>query len=471
MNKDLEKINDFTFKIAKSGKMHVDCILYLNEKLANSLEDKAVEQVKNVATLPGIIDRSIAMSDIHVGYGFSIGGVAAFDADTGIISPGGIGFDINCGVRTIVTDLVYDDIKDKTEMLVNEIFDAVPCGVGSESKIRLTHSELDEVLKNGGKWALEKGYGDKSDVECCEESGCLKDANPTNVTPTAKARGKNQLGTLGAGNHFLEIQIVDEIKNPAIAEVFGIHKKKQVLIMIHTGSRGLGHQVCTDYIREMQKEHPDIFAKLPDKDLIYAPINSIVGKNYFSAMCASANFAWANRQIISHEIKNIFRKHFPDVTLTTLYDVAHNIAKKEKYNGRELIVHRKGATRAFGAGHLEIPEKYREVGQPVLIPGSMGTSSYILCGTNKAEDETFGSTCHGAGRTMSRFSAMKQYSADEIKKELASKHILVKSASKNGIVEEAPECYKDVDEVIKTVEGAGIAKVIVKLTPVGVIKG
>jgi len=470
MNKELEKINDFTFKIKKHGNMTVDCILYLNEKLANDLEDGAITQVKNVATLPGIIGKSIAMSDIHIGYGFSIGGVAAFSAKDGIISPGGIGFDINCGVRTLVTNLVYDDIKDKLPKIVEEIFTNVPCGVGGDGKIKLTHTELDEVLKHGGKWALEKGYGDKSDVECCEENGCMKEANSNTITPTAKARGKTQLGTLGGGNHFLEVQIVNEIENKEIAEVFGITKKNQVIIMIHTGSRGLGHQVCSDYIREMQKEHPDIFNKLPDKDLIYTPITSKVGQDYFSAMSASANFAWANRHIISHEIKQIFKKHF-DCEISTLYDVAHNICKREIYDGQEMLIHRKGATRAFGKGHLEIPLKYRSVGQPVLIPGSMGTFSYILCGTNKAEAETFGSTCHGAGRVMSRFSALNSMDIETITKELNDKHIIIKSASKKGIVEEAPACYKDVTEVIKTVEGAGIAKVIVKLSPVAVIKG
>lgn len=463
-----------SYIIEKTDNMNVQGRIFLNEKLKNMVEEDAIIQIKNVASMPGIVGEAIAMSDMHVGYGFPIGGVAAFDEKEGCITPGGIGFDINCGVRLISTNLTYDIIKDKIKDLIEILFNNVPCGIGGQSDIKLTDEELDQVLSEGAHWAVRNGYGIKEDLIFCESNGKLEGAKPSNVSHKAKARGRKQLGTLGSGNHFLEIQIVDKVENEKIAKAFGLFEN-QVVIMIHCGSRGLGHQICSDYLRKMEDEYSEIIDKLPEKDLAYAPINSKIANDYFSAMKSAANFAWCNRHIIAHKVKESIKTIFPSSKFKTVYDVAHNIAKLEEHEVegkiKKLYVHRKGATRAFPAGHNELPSDYIDFGQPVLIPGSMGTASYVLVGTQKAMKRTFGSSAHGAGRVMSRTQAKNKFRADEITKELEDQNIFVKSASWKGVSEEAPKVYKDVDEVIKSIKNAGLANVIVKLRPFGVIKG
>ncbi|OVE74798.1 RNA-splicing ligase RtcB [archaeon D22] len=461
----------------KTDKMNVPGKIFASEKLIEQMKrDNTFDQVSNGAGLPGIVSASIAMPDAHQGYGLSIGGVAAFDKNDGIITPGGIGFDINCGVRLLSTNLTKDDVEPKIKELLEVLFKNVPSGVGSESSIRLSDSQLNDVLEKGASWAVDNGYGTKEDLENAEESGSMPGCDATKISMKAKGRGRKQLGTLGAGNHFLEVQIVDEIFDKEKAEVFGITKPGQIVVMIHCGSRGLGHQVCGDYLRKMEDEYTEIIEKLPEKDLIYAPFSSKIGQDYYSAMIGSANYAWANRHVIGHFVRESFKQVFgEDTELSTVYDVAHNIAKLEKHTvdgeEKELIVHRKGATRAFAPGRMEVPEKYRVTGQPVLIPGSMGTASYILAGTKEAMEKSFGSTAHGAGRTMSRHEAMKDMRAEDVVKELESHNIHIKSASRKGIVEEAPQAYKDVDEVVKVSHDAGIGVLVAKVKPFGVIKG
>jgi len=438
-------------------------------------QDDAIKQGINVSKLPGIYTASIMCPDAHRGYGFSIGGVAAFDYETGLITPGGIGFDINCGVRLLSTNLVKNDVEPKIKALLEALFKHVPSGVGSESKIRLSDAELDDVLKKGAKWVVEKGYGTKEDVVNSEDESCMVDADPSKVSNKAKSRGRKQLGTLGAGNHFLEIQVVDEIYDDKIAAKFGIHSKGQIVVMIHCGSRGLGHQVCSDYLRKMEEENPALADSLPERDLVYAPAGTELANDYYKAMCASANFAWANRTVIAHEVREAFKELFSDVKIDTIYDVAHNIAKIEEHeidgSMKKVYLHRKGATRALGPGHKDIPEKYRDVGQPILIPGSMGTASYVLVGTKDAEKQSFASTAHGAGRVMSRFAAKKKFKGEQVKAELEKKKIYVKSASWKGIVEEAPQVYKDIDEVVKVSHESKIGELVAKVVPLGVIKG
>ncbi len=472
------KITDFEFRVEKKENMRVPLVIFATEKLLNKLdEDKSLQQGINVATLPGIQKQSIMMADAHQGYGFSIGGVAAFDLNEGIISPGGIGFDINCGVRLLTTPLTLEDIKPKIKELLEALFKNVPSGVGSESFLNLKNPELDNVLEKGARWAIENGYGFEEDLEHAEEQGEMKTADYSKVSEKAKARGREQLGTLGAGNHFLEVQFVDAIYDKKIADKFGIRERNQVCIMIHCGSRGLGHQVCSDYIRKMEDENPSLMKSLPDKDLIYAKIGTKLAEDYFKAMSAAANFAWCNRQIITHQVRKSLQQVFgiDPKEVKLVYDVAHNIAKIEEHeiNGKikKVMVHRKGATRAFPAHHPQVPKAYKDVGQPVIIPGSMGTASYLLVGTEKAMQETFGSSAHGAGRVMSRHAALGQFRGEKIKSELETHQIFVKAASWKGIAEEAPQVYKDIDEVIKITEGAGIAKSIVRLRPFGVIKG
>jgi tRNA-splicing ligase RtcB len=417
------------------------------------------------------------MPDAHQGYGFPIGGVAAFDTESGIISPGGVGFDINCGVRVLSTPLSESDVRPRIKELLEGIFQSVPCGVGGSSHIRLNEENMAAVLNKGAEWAVENGHGLPEDLRHCEEYGKINLAKPEFVSARAKARGKDQLGTLGAGNHFLEVQVVDKIYKKDVAEHFGILKEGQVVFMLHCGSRGLGHQVCSDYLRKLEEEYPAIMEKLPEKDLIYAPANSKTAQEYFGAMCSAANYAFANRQIIGNQVRKVFVKLFnvkPE-EIRVVYDVCHNMAKLEEHDidgvKKKVYVHRKGATRAFGPGKEEIPEDYRDIGQPVLIPGSMGTASWILVGTNKAMHETFGSTAHGAGRTMSRAHANRSWTGEQIKKELADNNILVRSASWRGISEEAPQAYKDVDEVVKVSHEAGIGELVARLTPIGVVKG
>jgi tRNA-splicing ligase RtcB len=470
----LKKISAYEYELPKTGGMNVPGKIFASAKLMEKIEDDALKQVANVACLPGIYKYSLAMPDLHTGYGFGIGGVAALDYKNGGLSPGGIGYDINCGVRLLRTNLKKENVYPNIKELLESLFKHVPAGLGS-SNIRISKEELDKVLAYGAKWAVDNGYGNKDDLEFCEENGCMKNANASYVSQHAKDRGFKQLATLGSGNHFLEIQYVDEIFDKKAAEAFGIKEKGQVMLMIHCGSRGLGHQVCSDYLREMEKELPYIVEKLPDRELIYAPANHELCQKYFSAMAAAANFAWCNRHIIGHQSRLAFKQIFPESELKTIYDVAHNIAKIEEHNidGKKVKVymHRKGATRAFGPGNMEIPASYRGTGQPILIPGSMGTASYVLVGTAKAEEVSFASTAHGAGREMSRHEALRNWRGEQIKSELESRNIFIKSASWKGIAEEAPGAYKDIDEVVDVSDKAGIGRKVARLKPIGVIKG
>jgi tRNA-splicing ligase RtcB len=476
---DIVKLNNYSYMIEKSGGMKVPVKIFASEILMEKMQqDNCVQQGVNVASsLPGIYGASLMMPDAHQGYGFSIGGVAAIDCKHGCISPGGIGFDINCGVRLLATSLTEDEVRPKLKHLLDVLFSKVPPGVGGQSLFKLSDEQLANVLKQGAKWCVANNYGVQDDLDNCEENGSLEGlALPEKVSQRARSRGRSQLGTLGAGNHFLEIQVVDEIVDAHIAKVFGIHKKGQVVIMIHCGSRGLGHQVCSDYLRKMEDAFPEIMASLPEKDLIYAPAQSDLAKDYFGAMCAAANFAWANRHMIGHQVRAGVQEIFgAETEVTTVYDVAHNIAKLEEHviegESRKVWVHRKGATRAFPPGHPDVPIKYRDVGQPILIPGSMGTSSYVLVGTKKAMLESFGSTAHGAGRVMSRKEANETWRGEDLKRELEEKKIFIKAASWRGVSEEAPGAYKDVSEVVKVSHDAGIGNIVVKVVPIGVVKG
>jgi tRNA-splicing ligase RtcB len=479
---NLVKIDNYRYKIPKSYKpgMRTDGVIYASERMIDKIkEDQAPEQVANVATLPGIIGNSMAMPDIHWGYGFPIGGVAAFDIEKGIISPGGVGYDINCGVRLLRTDLTLEDINNRIKDLIRALFNNVPSGVGSKGKIRIDEKEVKEVLLNGAKWALKKGYGWEEDIEKIEEHGALKGANPDKVSRRAIERGRPQLGTLGAGNHFLEIQIVEDIYDRDAAKTMGIEDVGQITIMIHTGSRGLGYQVCDDNVRVLGRVTSQYGISIPDRQLACAPIESPEGKSYFQQMACAANYAWANRQCIMHWVREAFErvlnKKAKDLGMHLIYDVAHNIAKFEEHKVgtefKKLCVHRKGATRAFVAGHKDVPAIYKNIGQPVLIPGDMGTHSYLLLGTEKAMQETFGSTCHGAGRVMSRTKALQRTQGRRIDKELEEKGIFVLSASDKVLREEVPEAYKDIDMVVDAVHQAGISRKIARMRPLGVVKG
>ena len=474
---EIKKINDVTWELPKEGTMNVPGRVFLSEELLEKVkEDKSMQQVKNVASIPGILKYSFAMPDMHMGYGFSIGGVAAFDSETGVITPGGIGFDINCGVRLLASNLTKEDLtKEKMQELLDQMFKRIPCGVGRDALLRLDDKMLDEVMVKGARWAVENNLGNDDDIVHCESNGKLDWADITKVSPKARARGRKQLGTLGAGNHFLEVQFVDKIYKKETAEKFGITKEGQVVVMIHCGSRGFGHQVCTDYLRRMEDEYAELIEKLPEKDLAYAPFKSKLGQDYFGAMACAANFAWANRHIIGHHVRESFKRVFEKSELRTVYDVAHNIAKIEDHviDGEEkkVIVHRKGATRCFPAGHKENPEAYMDTGHPVIIPGSMGTASYVLVGMPGTLDIAFGSTAHGAGRVMSRNQANREFKGEQVKKELAEQNIMIKSASWRGVSEEAPGVYKDIDEVIHVTEEAGISTPVSRLRPMGVIKG
>lgn len=459
--------------------MNVPGIIYASEKMISKiLMDKSPIQVANVATLPGILKASMAMPDIHWGYGFPIGGVAAFDIDKGVISPGGVGYDINCGVRLLRTNFKKEEIQNKVEELLNKLFSNIPSGVGSSGKLRLTFNDLDNVMIKGVKWAVENGYGRPEDIETIEENGCIKGADPHAVSSRAKERGVPQLGTLGAGNHFLEIQVVEEVYNEQIAKILGLFKG-QITVLIHTGSRGLGHQVASDYIEVMLNAARKYGISLIDKQLAAAPFTSPEAKRYFSAMVGAANYAWVNRQLITHwtreSFKDVFKKPDKEMGLEIIYDVAHNIAKVEEHivDGKKVkvVVHRKGATRAFPPNHNEIPAKYKSIGQPVLVPGDMGRYSFVLVGTNKAMSETFGSTCHGAGRVMSRSQALREEQANAIVDSLNKKGIKIRAESKKTIVEESPEAYKDVQDVVDVLQEEGISTKIAKLRPIAVMKG
>lgn len=472
MKEKIRKIDENVYELSMQGKMKVPGRIFTSEKLFERVEEICVQQVSNVAQLPGIVKYSLAMPDVHSGYGFPVGGVAAFDTEKGIISPGGIGYDINCGVRLLVTDITKKDFMFKREPLIAEIFKNVPSGVGKGTGVKLSDREIDEVLAKGSEWALEKGFATETDLERTEDGGRIPGADTKKVSPRAKARGRDQLGTIGAGNHFVEIQEVESIFNEPIAKAFDL-KKDQIVVLIHTGSRGLGHQTASDYIMKMEKEYG--FKNLPDRELACAPIESPLGKDYLSAMAAAANFAFANRQLITHNIRKSFAKLFPKHKIEVLYDVAHNIAKFEEFeiDGKKqtLCVHRKGATRSFGPGRKELPKVYQKTGQPILIPGSMGTYSYVLVGTEKARDISFASTAHGAGRVHSRTYAKQNFSAEELKEELKEKDILIKAGSVKGMLEEAPQAYKDVNEVVRVSHELGIGDLVARLKPLAVMKG
>lgn len=470
---------DCLWEIPKTARpdMRVPALVYAIEELVEDLsQDRTLDQLMNVATLPGIVKAAIVMPDGHEGYGFPIGGVAATDIKHGVISPGGIGYDINCGVRLLISGILYRDVKDKIPDLVHEMSRMIPKGVGRGGQLVLSTNEIEEVLTLGAEWAVKNGYGFTEDLHHIESEGRLTNADISTVSEHAKQRGHDQLGTIGAGNHFVEVDRVEEIYDPAAADVFGLFPG-QIAILIHTGSRGLGHQVATDYLKTFLNAMPSYGLHIPDRELACAPFNSEDGQNYFRAMSAAANFAWCNREVISWEVRKSWEQIMkePGEHLKLLYDVAHNIAKVETHtiNGRkrEVVVHRKGATRAFGPDRPEIPEDFRTIGQPVLIPGSMGTHSYVLAGTEESMDRSFGSTCHGAGRRMSRTAAKKAVNAPSLKQELLSKEISVEAGSYAGLAEEAPIAYKDIDLVVETVHRAKLARKVAKLRPVGVIKG
>jgi len=478
----MNKIDEFRFEIPRSYKscMLTSAVIFADDKMIEQIKrDNAAEQATNVACLEGIVGKSMAMPDIHWGYGFPIGGVAAFDAKEGIISPGGIGFDINCGVRLVRTDLMFEEIKDKIADLIEKVFLNVPSGVGESGKIRLFPSEMHEVLSKGAKWAVEKGYGWDEDLSLSEENGSMKGGDPECVSEKARHRGSSQLGTLGGGNHFLEIQRVDKIYDAGAAKTFGIDTEGQIMVSIHTGSRGCGHQIATDHLRVMESSLRKYNIHVEDRQLACAPVGSDEGQDYFSAMVCAANYAWANRQIILHWTRESFEqvlgRKAEDMGMRMVYDVAHNICKIEKHSTedgeREVYVHRKGATRAFPKNAPGIPDRYSATGQPVLIPGDMGTASYVLVGTERAMSETFGSTCHGAGRLMSREAAVRKFDKNRVISSLREKGIFVKAATREGIVEEAPGAYKNIDEVVRIADGAGISRLVARLTPLGVMKG
>lgn len=451
-------------------------IFALEEMLDAMLEDRSLQQLINVAGLPGIQEAALVMPDAHEGYGFPIGGVAATSFPDGVISPGGIGYDINCGVRLLVTGLTSEEVKDKMPELSEELYNEIPSGPGKGGQVKLSADEMDKVLLQGARWAVDNGYGFGQDLDNIESKGGLGGADPTCVSIQARERGKDQLGTIGAGNHFVEVDRVEEIFDEEAAEAFGL-KKEQIVVLIHTGSRGLGHQVATDYIRIMMQAMPHYGIKTSDRELACVPFNSKEGQNYFKAMCCAANYAWCNREVITWEVRNTWEKVFGKQAgnISVLYDVAHNIAKIEQHtvNGeiKKVIVHRKGATRAFGPGFEELPPAFRKTGQPVLIPGSMGTASYVLKGTTKSMEASFGSSCHGAGRRLSRTAAKKQVNAPGLKQSLEEQGISIRAGSFRGVAEEAPIAYKDVDLVVETVHKAGIAMKVAKLRPMAVIKG
>jgi tRNA-splicing ligase RtcB (3'-phosphate/5'-hydroxy nucleic acid ligase) len=481
-NHIIEKLSEFEFKINvdDSKKMNVPVMIYADDNLILKMsEDRTLDQAVNVSTLPGVRKHVVVLPDGHEGYGFPVGGVAATDMEEGVISPGGVGYDINCGVRLLRSNLNVNQVKPHLKNLINELFNSIPLGVGSEGAVKLTRSELDELLIEGVDWAIEHGYGYKQDSEVCEEKGRMTGADPESVSDTARKRGAPQLGSLGSGNHFLEIQQIQEIFDENAAKVMGL-EKGQITVLIHCGSRGFGHQVCSDYLRYSEKSLRKYNIELIDRELACVPNNSIEGENYRKAMYSALNFAWSNRQIITHFTRKTFEKIFSSsetgLDMKLVYDVAHNIAKVERHKVdgegmRDLVIHRKGATRAFPAGMEQVPEKYRQIGQPVIIPGSMGTASWILVGNKKSLDLSFGSTAHGAGRTMSRSAAKRSYTVEKVKAELDSKGIYIKSLTKNGIVEETPLAYKDVDSVVNVSDKLGIATKVAKLVPIGVIKG
>jgi tRNA-splicing ligase RtcB len=468
-------LHEWEIPVGYVAGMRVPGRIFLSESLGKILEAGAVQQLANVATLPGILKHSLAMPDIHWGYGFPIGGVAAFSVDEGVISPGGVGFDINCGVRLLTTPLQHKDVAGRRD-LIEELFRAVPTGVGAKSAQKVSARSLEGMMAQGAQWAVRAGYGVERDLLRCEEGGFMKSADSRPVSDKAKQRGIPQGGTLGSGNHFLELQVVQEIFHPEAAKAFGL-SLGQVCCMIHCGSRGLGHQVCTDHIKALESATKKYHITIPDRQLACAPITSTEGMAYFSAMASAANYAWANRQMITHTTREVlsktFRIGYDEMPL--VYDVAHNVAKFEEHQvdgkNTKVCVHRKGATRSFGPGAADLPADLSFVGQPVIIPGSMGTSSYILRGTRTAMERTFGSTCHGAGRIMSRTQAKKMKSGKEIVADLLKQNIMVRAHSENAIADEAPDVYKSSEEVVNVVHEVGLSRLVARLSPVGVIKG
>ena len=478
----LERIDACRWRVPKSYKpgMRVDGIIYANEALAAAIkEDKSPEQVANVATLPGIVRASLAMPDIHWGYGFCIGGVAATDPEEGgVISPGGVGYDINCGVRLIRTNIKADDAQPHMERLIQSLFETVPCGVGRGGVVKFSANELRKLMETGSRYVIKKGYGWDSDLEATEAHGVIPNADASLVSDVALDRGHDQCGTLGSGNHFLEVQVVDQIDDHQAANAFGL-REGMLTVMIHSGSRGLGYQVCEDFLKLLQGAPKKYGIELPDKQLVCAPVRSNEGQRYLKAMRAAANYAWCNRQIMTHLARqafaHVFEKSAEQLGMTLVYDVAHNIAKMEPYevDGREveLCVHRKGATRAFPAGHPELPDRYRSVGQPVLVPGDMGRASYVLVGQPGSMEHTFGSSCHGAGRRLSRGAAIRASKGRNIRKELLARGVIARARGRTGLEEEQPDAYKDVTEVVSVLHEAGISGKVARLRPLGVIKG
>jgi len=473
--KSLKKISDYIWEIPAEDEMRVPGRIFASEGLVEELDDNVVNQIKNVACLPGIQQASIAMPDAHWGYGFPIGGVAAFDPDEGgVISMGGIGFDISCGVRTMRTGMSREEIQPDIDKLVNRLFAIVPAGVGSEGKIRLNPQQIDEVLISGAQWAISKGYGYKEDLRFIEEGGIMDGADPSKVSDMAKKRQFREVGTLGSGNHYLEIQYVAEVYDEEVSQVFGLYRD-DVVVSVHCGSRALGHQIGTDYLKTLAEASRKYNIPIRERELVCAPINSPEGRKYFSAVCAGINCALANRQVISHLVREAFSDVVPKARISILYDVSHNTCKIEEHpvegKLKKLYIHRKGSTRAFGPGRREIPEEYSSAGQPVLIGGTMGTCSYILVGTDTGMKHAFGSACHGAGRALSRTQAKKKWRGDVLLRELASKGIIIRAHSFSGAAEEAPGAYKDVTEVVDATHKAGLAKKVVMLKPMACIKG
>jgi len=467
--------NATCWEIQPKGAMRVPAIIYADQQLLEDMDQKVYEQLANVATLPGIVEAAYAMPDAHWGYGFPIGGVAAFDPDQGgVVSAGGVGFDISCGVRTLHTGLTVDQLQPHKQALADVLYRTVPAGVGSRGRIHLNHDSMHGMLTGGARWALEQGFGEEQDLERIEEHGCMAGAETSYVSPKARERQKDEMGTLGSGNHYLEVQRVSEIYDPEIAKAFGL-RKDSVVITIHCGSRGLGHQIGTEFLKDMAIAAPQHQIVLPDRELACAPLNSPLGKKYLGAMRAGINCALANRQIITHLTRQAVEKIFPGIHLSLLYDVSHNTCKLEHHTvdgkRKPLYVHRKGATRAFGPGHPDLPPVFKDVGQPVLIGGSMGTSSYVLCGTKESEKNSFSSACHGAGRAMSRSQATKHWQGRSVVDELAARGIIIRSPSMRGVAEEAPLAYKDVSAVVDVADRAGLARKVAKLEPVICIKG
>jgi len=476
----IEQLDATRFRLPQSGDMRVDGVVYADEELFKDLRhDAALGQVANVACLPGIVGPSMAMPDCHYGYGFPIGGVAAFDADEGVVSPGGVGYDINCGVRLLRSDLTVDEVRPHLPKLVTAINASIPAGAGEKGPLRLNGGQLADVLTQGPAWVVKQGYGVPEDVEHTEDRGRMPGADPEALSQRATERGAPQLATLGGGNHFLEIQAVDAIYDERLAREFGVHEVGQVTIMIHCGSRGLGHQVCEDALDVMTAAARKYDIALPDKQLACAPVSSPEGQRYLAGMAAAANYAWANRQAIMHFVREaceqVLGRGWQKLGLDLVWDVAHNIAKLEEHTvggvSRRLCVHRKGATRAFPAGRPELPAAYRQTGQPVLVPGDMGSASYLLAGTDEALERTWGSTCHGAGRVLSRTAAIKKHPSAQVRRELEAQGIVVRASGRDTLAEEAPDAYKDVDRVVAVCEQAGLSRKVARLRPLAVVKG